>query len=80
MSARDTYQVIPPADVRAGDTYKFTPANGAPPIFAAVIAVEHEAGLVQIARNGGLGVWTYIRPAVGTVSFGRVGMVLFEEG
>jgi hypothetical protein len=72
MSARDAYQIIPPADVRAGDTYKFTPANGAPPIYAAVIAVEHELNLVQIAKNGGPGVWTYIRPAVGMVSFGRV--------
>jgi hypothetical protein len=77
---RDTYAVIPPEAVQPGDTYKFQPANGGPPIYAAVIAVEHTcptagaggAGLVHIQRNGGPGVWTYIRPAVGVVSFGRV--------
>jgi hypothetical protein len=71
VSARDAYAVIPPADVRAGDTYKFTPTNGAPPIYAPVIAVEHELGLVHIQRNGG-GAWTYIAPRVGVVTFGRV--------
>jgi hypothetical protein len=69
---RDTYQVISPEAVQPGDTYKFQPANGGPPIYAKVIEVEHEAGLVHIAKNGGPGVWTYIRPAVGVVSFGRV--------
>jgi hypothetical protein len=68
---RDTYEIIPPADVRAGDTYKFTPTDGGPPVFAAVIDLEHELGLVHIGRNGG-GAWTYITPRVGVVTFGRV--------
>jgi hypothetical protein len=72
MSARDAYAIIPPADVRAGDTYKFTPTDGGPPIYAVVIAVEHGAGLVHIQRNGGPGVWTYTTPRVGVVTFGRV--------
>jgi hypothetical protein len=72
VSARDAYQVIPPADVRAGDTYKFTPANNGSPIFAVVIEVERALGLVHIGKNGGPGVWTYITPRVGVVTFGRV--------
>lgn len=72
MNARDAYQVIPPADVRAGDTYKFQPTNGGAPIYAAVIAVEHGAGLVHIGKAGGPGAWTYLAPRVGTVTFGRV--------
>lgn len=66
-----SYTIISPEEVQPGDTYKFVPAAGAPPIFAQVVAVKPEQNLVQIVRNNSLPVWTHIKPVKGQVFFGR---------
>lgn len=70
-AAVSNYTIISPEEVQPGDTYKFIPAAGAPPIFAQVVAVRPEQNLVQIVKNNSLPVWTHIRPIKGQVFFGR---------
>jgi hypothetical protein len=72
MANRIEYVIVPADQVQPGDTYKFTPTQGAP-IFGHVLAVLPRQNLCQIRGiNGGRSAWTYIKPPVGEVTFGRM--------
>jgi hypothetical protein len=72
MKNRNEYAAIPADQVKPGDTYKFTPTQGAP-IYAHVLDVLPGQNLCQIqGTNGGSPAWTYINPPVGEVTFGRI--------
>lgn len=68
----NNYDIIPAADAQPGDTYKFTPAGGRPPVYALVLDLLPAHNLVQVQGLNPRGpVWTYINPPVGQVAFGR---------
>ncbi len=71
MSNKNGYTIIPPDLVQPGDTFKFIPNDGGAPLFAEVLEMLPGQNLVRIRQSGGETIWTYIRPPVGEVKFGR---------
>jgi hypothetical protein len=71
-NSRPEWLIVPPDQVQPGDVYKFTPIGGSPMLYGHVMEVLPEQNLCQVrGLRGGPPMWTYIKPPVGEVTFGR---------